>query len=275
MTTMPDGDWQEKLEAFFELRARQISETPTLDDLCYVAGRNPFLWTDPILLDDLKSHLLDLMRVDQNSAVLEVGCAAGLLASLVAPNVGKYTGVDLAEAPLRVAQRLKLGNAEFRKGDGQKLEFGNGEFDAAFCYDVFSNFPKFETGEKIIRDMLRTVRSGGRVLIGSVPDRNQIERTQQIATRLAAGFGAQSSRPPIETMVKAGKAGALSKFSHYLGLSTTNAVREIKPEIVSHWFSKDDFIQLGRRLRVETQITDIHANNPYVGTRFNAIFIAK
>lgn len=272
---MTDRDWQEKLEAFFELRARQISEVPTLDDLCYLAGRNPLLWTDQSLLCDLKSHISALMQLDQSSKVLEVGCAAGLLASLVAPNVCKYTGIDLAEAPLRVARRLKLDNAEFHKGDGQNLQFGDCEFDAAFCYDVFSNFPTFETGEIIIREMLRVVRSGGRVLIGSIPDRSEIEQSQQVSTRLAAGFGAQQSRPPLQTLVKAGKASLVSKLSSYLRLTAKEFVREIKPEIVSYYFSKDDFITLGKHLQVETRITDIHPRNPYVGTRFNVIFTAK
>ncbi|MCC8945698.1 class I SAM-dependent methyltransferase [Bradyrhizobium sp. Arg62] len=272
---MTDRDWQEKLEAFFELRARQISEVPTLDDLCYLAGRNPLLWTDQNLLSDLKSHVLDLMQLDQTSKVLEVGCAAGLLASLIAPKVGKYVGIDLAETPLSVARRLKLANAEFRKGDGQNLPFGDREFDAALCYDVFSNFPAFETGEKIIREMLRVVRSGGRVLVGSIPDRNEIEQSQQISARLAAGFGTQQSRPPLQTLVKAEKAGPLARLSSYLGLTDKDAVREIKPEIVSYYFSKDDFVQFGSRLQVETRIADIHPRNPYAGTRFNVIFTAK
>lgn len=274
--TMTDGDWQEKLEAFFELRARQISEKPTLDDLCYVAGRNPFLWTDQDLLSDLKSHMSSLMQLDQNCKVLEVGCAAGLLAMLVAPNVGKYVGVDLAETPLGVARRLELPNAEFHQAAGENLQFGDREFDAAFCYDVFSNFPKFQTGELIIREMLRVVRPGGRVLIGSVPDRSKLEQSQQIATQLAAGFGAQlATRPPLETMVKQPKPNPLARVASYLGFAKDAPAAQIKPEIVSYDFLKEDFIDLGKRLQVETEIVDIHPRNPYLGTRFNVIFVAK
>lgn len=275
MTTMTDRDWQERLEAFFELRARQISEKPTLDDLCYVAGRNPFLWTDQSLLADLKSNLVDLMQLGQDCKVLEVGCAAGLLAQLVAPNVGKYVGVDLAEAPLGVARRLGLDNADFRQGAGENLQFGDRAFDAAFCYDVFSNFPAFQTGEPIIREMLRVVRPGGRVLIGSVPDRSQVEQSQQIAARLAAGFGAQLARPPLQTMVKTRKLGSLARVASYLGFGKDAVAEPIKPEIVSYDFLKEDFIDLGKRLQVETQIVDIHPRNPYRGTRFNVIFVAK
>lgn len=275
MTTMTDGDWQEKLEAFFELRARQISEKPTLDDLCYVAGRNPFLWTDENLLSDLKSHILSLMQLDQSSKVLEVGCAAGLLALLIAPNVGKYVGVDLAETPLGVARRLELPNADFQQAAGENLQFADREFDAAICYDVFSNFPSFQTGELIIREMLRVVRPGGRVLVGSVPDRSKVEQSQKIATQLAAGFGAQLARPALQTMTRRRKLGSLARVANYLGLGKAGVDEQIRPEIVSYDFLKEDFIDLGKRLQVETQIVDIHPRNPYVGTRFNVIFVAR
>jgi ubiquinone/menaquinone biosynthesis C-methylase UbiE len=274
MMSVKDRDWQDRLEAFFELRARQVSDEPTLEDLCYIAGRNPFLWTDRNLLDDLKSHIFDLLQLDRGSKVLEVGCAAGLLALLVAPNVGKYVGIDLAEAPLSVARRLRLDNAEFQQAPGENPKFGDREFDAAFCYDVFSNFPNFELGETIIREMLRVVRSGGRVLIGSVPDRSKIELTQQISARLAAGFEQQRSRPPLQNISKPRNAGRLSKVARYLGIRNKLVAREIKPEIVSYYFSKDDFIAFGKRLQVETRFAEIHPRNPYLGTRFNVVFTA-
>lgn len=52
MMLVENRDWQDRLEAFFELRARQISDEPTPEDLCYIAGRNPPLWTDQSLLSD-------------------------------------------------------------------------------------------------------------------------------------------------------------------------------------------------------------------------------
>jgi SAM-dependent methyltransferase len=270
--------WRDRLEAFFELRARSISDKPTLEDLCYIAGRNPRLWTDERLMDDLSVNLLDLMRVNQSSVVLEVGCAAGFIASLVAPNVGKYIGVDLAEAPLTVARRLGLSNADFYKAYGENLKFSNEEFDSAFCYDVFSNFPNFADGERIIQEMLRVVRPGGRVLVGSIPDREKTEESQEIAKRLASGFGQQIDRAPLGSFVKNNmESGRLDKIANYLGIGGNGKVTsaEIRPEIVSYYFDKEDFLALGQRLRVETQIVDIHSLNPYVGTRFNAVFMAR
>src|ERR1700722_7311656 len=105
---MTSDGWRERLEAFFELRARSIVEKPTLEDLCYIAGRNPLLWTEKPLLNDFKINMLDLMNIDRGSSVLEVGCAAGFLAKVLAASVDKYVGVDLVETPLDVARRLGL-----------------------------------------------------------------------------------------------------------------------------------------------------------------------
>jgi ubiquinone/menaquinone biosynthesis C-methylase UbiE len=276
-----DG-WRERLEAFFELRARSISEKPTTEDLCYIAGRSPRLWVDDGLLNDLKLNLLDVMNIDKGSSVLEVGCAAGFLAKVLAASVGKYIGVDLAEAPLAVARRLGLENAEFHRASGENLYFPDRQFDAAFCYDVFSNFPSFVVGEPIIVEMLRVVKPGGRVLIGSIPDCEKIEELHVIAKRLATDFeqriGPEAERTPLQTARKDHmKTGHLAKMTSLLGFSRFSGRTpiEVNPEIVSYYFDRKDFIALGNRLGVETKIFDIHPLNPYLGTRFNAVFVSR
>ncbi|WP_271613776.1 class I SAM-dependent methyltransferase [Bradyrhizobium sp. CCBAU 51627] len=279
---MREPDWQEKLEAFFELRARQIPDQPTLEDLCYIAGRSPRLWADQKLLNDLRQNMLDLMKIDRNSSVLEVGCAAGFLAKNLALSVRRYVGVDLAEAPLAVARRLGIPNAEFHRSQGEHLSFADRQFDAALCYDVFSNFPSFAAGEPIIVEMLRVVKQGGRVLIGSIPDREKQEELQAVAKTLATEFerlfGPEVERAPLETLRKERTiSGHGSKIARLFGLGSrqANSSVEVKPEIVSYYFDRTDFLALGRRLGVETRIVDIHPLNPYFGTRFNAVFESR
>lgn len=281
---MTSDTWRDRLEAFFEVRGRQIESKPTLDDLCYIAGRNPVLWTDQGLLDDLRDSILSLVKASPQSKILEVGCAAGFLANLVAPKVGEYVGVDLAEAPLRVARLLDLKNATFSRAAGESLNFPEQEFDAAFCYDVFSNFPSFSDGEPIIREMLRVVKPGGVVLVGSVPDRDKTELLQKIANELASGYRQHVERPVV-VPVRAPpvKAGWLTTLARRFGMGRDEAtssgdkpeITGVKPEIISYYFDQNDFVALGKRLQVDTQILDIHALNPYLGTRFNAVFVAR
>lgn len=271
---MSDG-WRDRLEAFFELRARQVPDEPTLDDLCYIAGRNPLVWNDGALQDDLKSNILTMLNADQRSSVLEVGCAAGFLARLVAPGVREFVGADMAEAPLTVARRLNLKNATFVNAEGERLRFPDGQFDGAFCYDVFINLPSFESGEGIIIEMLRVVRRGGRVMIGAVPDRAKIDELQLVARNLANRLGQPPEREPIASLKKPQVDGStVRKLLARLGFGGPSLPSiEIKPEAISYYFDKSAFLEFGERHGLETQILEIHALNPYVGTRFNAVFV--
>lgn len=271
---MSDG-WRDRLEAFFELRARQISDEPTLEDLCYIAGRNPLIWNDEALLDDLKSDILTILKADQRSSILEVGCAAGFLARLVAPDVGKFVGVDMAEAPLTVARRLNLKNATFVQADGERLKFPDGQFDGAFCYDVYINFPSFEAGEGVILEMLRVVRRGGRVVIGNVPDRAKMDELQLVARDLSKRLGSPPEREAVASLKKPQSGISITrKFLRRLGFEDPSRDSvEIMPEAISYYFDREAFLEFGRRHRLETQVLEIHAQNPYVGTRFNAVFV--
>jgi ubiquinone/menaquinone biosynthesis C-methylase UbiE len=252
------------LRAFFHERADEIAGVPTIEDLCFVSGREPRLWTDPEMRADLAASIVAGCGADQASNVLEVGCAAGYLAQLVAPRVGRYTGIDLADAPLRIARRLGLGNAIFRKADGAKLPFADGVFDAAFCYDVYTNFPRFEDGAGLIRDMLRVVKPGGRVLVGSIPDSgteaDYVAHVGKVLGTLETRYGPVRQRPA------AGDPGFLARLRRRWSAPSA------KPEIVCYYFRQGDFRDLGRELDVPVEVADIHARNPYAGYRFNAIY---
>lgn len=276
--------WRESLHDFFHLRGDAIEGAPSHEDLCYIAGRDPRVWMDPAIRLDLAQSILELSGATAQSSVLEVGSAAGFLAQLVAPRVASFTGVDLAEGPLKVARRLGLANARFQKADGESLPFEDASFDCVFCYDVFTNFPAFDDGEPLIREMLRVVKPGGRVLIGSIPDSAESERFQQrvaeVSAELDRKFGPPAAVPVEEVPGTQGAGGGwLAKLFRTLRgdkvetpvpVPVTNSA--VRPEIVCYEFAREDFRELGRRLGIEAHIRDIHSMNPYHGFRFNAVF---
>ena len=256
-------DWKNSLRLFFAERAAQVGNVPSVEDLCYISGREPRLWSQPELYEDLIKSILTLTEATPQSSILEVGCAAGFVAKGVAPRVNRYVGVDLARPALRVARLLQLPNAEFRRTDGGNLPFEDSSFDAAFCYDVFTNFPHFDAGVPIIAEMLRVVKSGGKVLVGSIPDAAHQtgfeKRVKQLMPELDAKFG--PLRPHPAAQASAGLMQAIDKW-----FSKTN------PEITCYYFRAEDFLALGRQLGCHAQICDIHSLNPYLGYRFNAVF---
>lgn len=246
-------NWKGALKHFFAQRATHIGSAPTLDDLCFISGRDARLWTQKGLIEDLAASLVSQLDVNQTSSVLEVGCASGFIAQALAPHVGRYTGVDLAEDALHVAGRLGLANARFLQSDGSRLPCASDEFDAALCYDVFTNFPSFADGIGIIEEMLRVVRPGGRVLIGSIPDHDRKEAYEKRVAEVSSSLDREFGPAPVRAQ-------------------TQSLVEGVTPGIVCYYFSRQDFEMLGRRLGVVTQVLDIHALNPYVGYRFNVLY---
>lgn len=255
---------QDASRAFFDTRAAQVRELD-LAALCYVSGRDPRLWSDERIYGDMVDSILSLTKANGHSTLLEVGCASGFVARGVAPRVGAYVGVDVAARAVAMAKRLNLGNAEFRVGDGTKLPFTKDRFDAAICYDVFTNFPDFALGEAIIRDMLRVVKPGGNVLIGSIPDgARQAEyerRTVEVARELEARYG------PAPSVQAEQRLGPLERIWRWL--------RRVEPGIVCYYFRREDFVNLAERAGAEVRIADIHPLNPYLGFRFNAVYTKK
>jgi SAM-dependent methyltransferase len=247
--------WQDSLALFFSRRAAAVNSQPTLGDLCHISGREPRLWTQPELVDDLAASIIAQLAVDAESTVLEVGCASGFIAQAVAPRVKRYIGVDLSAEALDVARRLGLGNAEFRRSDASRLPFPDSTFDGALCYDVFTNFPRFSDGTRLIAEMVRVVRPGGRMLVGSIPDAAvQVEyerRVAEVTSELERRFGPIPVRPED---------------------ATADPRTGVTPGIVCYYFNREDFVALAAHLGVGAHITDIHELNPYRGYRFNVVY---
>ncbi len=258
---MTTPNWRDSSKLFFDLRAAQVKKLE-LSDLCYVSGREPRLWSDESLYKDMIDSILGYSGARKESSLLEVGCASGFLAWGLAPRVGQYLGLDVAPHAINIAKRLSLPGAEFRVADGTKLPVADNVFDAAICYDVFTNFPDFVMGEAIILEMLRVVKPGSRVLIGSIPDAGRREPFEQRVAQLMKELDARYGPPPKALDMPA--LGILDRLRQWL--------KPVQPQIVCYYFNREDFLQLGKKFGVDVELTDIHSMNPYVGFRFNAIF---
>jgi SAM-dependent methyltransferase len=242
--------WQESLRLFFTGRAQQIVGKPLLEELCYVSGRDPRMWLDCAMYDDLVASIVEQLGATGESRVLELGCAAGFLAKGVAPL-------------LDVARRLQLANAEFRVADGARLPFADATFDAAFCYDVVTNFPDFRYIVPLMDELLRIVKPGGTALIGSVPDESTREAYERRVSEVAAHLSRAS--PPVPPPPDR-HPGLLARIAERL-----RTTPRVQPAITCYYFSRESFHAYGRERGATLNIADIHHLNPYRGMRFNAI----
>lgn len=256
--------WLTELAAFFDSRSEAIAaQHPTLEHLCYVSGRDPRLWTDQLYRDLIQS-IQDQLDLDSTHTLLEVGCAAGFLAKGLGPLVSRYTGVDVSKSALKIASGLGLRNCTFQYGDGTGIPFETQLFDRAISYDVFTNFPNFEYASKVISEMVRVVKPGGKLMIGSLADEEQ----EAELARVISALNERLDREKGPRLAPTARPSVWSRVKPWLLCLD----KQIEPRIVCYCFKRRDFEQWGDRLNVRTQIFDIHATNPYRGYRFNVVY---
>jgi len=260
---MNTGDkWKKALTGFFAERAYELGPNPDLADHCYVSGRDPRAWADRRDYDDLINSIVVQLNLTSESRILEVGCATGFIALGLAPRVSHYTGVDLAKPALAVAQSLRLPNAKFHESDGAKLPFPDNSFDAAVCHDVFINLPSWDVGESIIKEMIRVVRSGSPILIGSTPDEEKREEFEKRVTEVQAELSAKYGEAPVHK-----ERG--NRWRYLL----RRILKQPTPAVGCYYYKRGQFLDCAERLNVRVDILDVHPRSPYYGMRFNARFI--
>lgn len=115
-------------------------------------------------------ELLNLREEDlTNYHLLEVGVGTGIHAEYILkkyPDID-YIGVDISEVMIEQA-REKLAKINAKKfpsfvvADGERLPFKDNYFDAAYISGSLHHFPHPDSG---LRELLRVVKSGGRVIL--------------------------------------------------------------------------------------------------------------
>jgi demethylmenaquinone methyltransferase / 2-methoxy-6-polyprenyl-1,4-benzoquinol methylase len=105
-------------------------------------------------------------RLSSGGSALDVACGTGKLTAALAGAVGpegRVVGVDLSAAMLDEARRAfgEMPGVEFVLGNALALPVTDGSFDAATIAFGLRNLASFEDG---FREMVRAVRSGGRVV---------------------------------------------------------------------------------------------------------------
>jgi len=121
----------------------------------------------------IKQRSYELMAIAPGSHVLDIGCGPGIdtvgLGQLVGPH-GRVIGVDIdeemlqqADAAVRDAQLDTV--VQHRQADVAALPFANESFDACHAERLFQVLPANYDRYTVFAEMLRVVRSGGRVVV--------------------------------------------------------------------------------------------------------------
>jgi len=132
-----------------------------------------------------------LLNLASHSSVFELGCGSGRYALQVAKQCGcRVLGVDINESGVRTACRLAEAaqmapQCRFEQCDASKaLPYADGDFDAAFSNDALCHIP---SREHILRELLRVLRPGGRLVFSDALVINGMISSRDLAIRSSIG----------------------------------------------------------------------------------------
>jgi ubiquinone/menaquinone biosynthesis C-methylase UbiE len=109
--------------------------------------------------------LAELSAADRR--VLDVGCGTGRLAGHILQQFPETQvwGLELSDGMLRQCRQLEefgRGRLHLVQGDSERLPFASDFFDAITCTHCFHHFPR---QDRVVAEMYRALRPGGRLLI--------------------------------------------------------------------------------------------------------------
>ena len=131
---------------------------------------------------DIAEDVLTHMPLTAEQSVLDLGGGTGEIANLMSRQCRAVTVADAAEAALdrakeRFAENKKL---SFVWCDANAaLPFADGQFDAAVCYSVVHYLADHEAFRRLVSELLRVVRPGGRVYVGDIPLSEKYAQTME------------------------------------------------------------------------------------------------
>ena len=113
------------------------------------------------IADDPRARYLDELdrRLDDNAAVLELGCGAGVPSTRELAERHDVLGVDLSQQQLDLA-RASVPGARFEKADMTALDFPDGQFDAVAAFYSILHVPRAEQ-PALIANIARWLKPGG------------------------------------------------------------------------------------------------------------------
>jgi ubiquinone/menaquinone biosynthesis C-methylase UbiE len=132
----------------------------------------PFAAATQIRSEQAIARIIEMAGAGPDDVVLDVACGPGLLACGFARVVKHVTGIDLTPRMLQEAQAMqrsqKLENMEWREGDVEHLPYSDGAFSIVVSRFAFHHFTD---PQRVLLEMRRVCRSGGRVLVAdSAPE---------------------------------------------------------------------------------------------------------
>ena len=121
----------------------------------------------PVVHGPLYQVMGEALRLRPGDELLDVACGSGVFLARQAGKVHRVAGVDLSEVQIalarrRLGDRIAAGTAEIVQGDAGSLPWPGESFTVVTCMGSFEAFPD---PAKVLAEMFRVLRPGGRVVV--------------------------------------------------------------------------------------------------------------
>ena len=126
---------------------------------------------EPIADKEIIDTILDNGGIKENIQVLDVACGTGVLFPFyLQRNVKSITAIDLSPQMVKIAKN-KFPQADVICGDAENITFPH-QFDAIMIYNAFPHFPE---PEKLIENLSKAVKSGGKISIAHGMSKKELD----------------------------------------------------------------------------------------------------
>ncbi len=126
---------------------------------------------EPTAQAEIINLILDNAEITDSINVLDVGCGTGVLFPYYFErNAKSITAVDLSPEMVKIAKR-KYPQTEVICGDAESITF-DCQFDVIMIYNAFPHFPE---PEKVIANLAKYLKSGGRISIAHGMSKKELD----------------------------------------------------------------------------------------------------
>ena len=141
------------------------------------------IWDEQVAEKDASrlEGMANRLDIKSGDNVLDVGTGTGVFLPYLLKKVGengRIVAIDIAEEMLKIAASKHVdGNVDYLCADVCDIPGGDESFDLVVCY---SSFPHFQDKPRALAEIMRVLKTGGRLFIchtSSRDDINEIHRS--------------------------------------------------------------------------------------------------
>ncbi|MCC6758178.1 MAG: class I SAM-dependent methyltransferase [Candidatus Omnitrophica bacterium] len=116
--------------------------------------------------------IVDGLQLQKSDSLVDIGCGGGWILKQLKPYVNRIVGLDFSQSMLANARQF-CPQDDLVCGEIGRLPFGDEVFDHGLSYFVFLNFLDDDFVERGLLDALKTIKKGGKLLVGQLPDKSK------------------------------------------------------------------------------------------------------